>query len=62
MFTPAQYGDITNLMAVVGVVNVVYMFGMETAYFRFSNQPSADSKKIFNLAQTAVVGISLTIS
>lgn len=62
MFTPAQYGDITNLMAVVGVVNVVYMFGMETAYFRFSNQPSADSKKIFNLAQTVVVGISLTIS
>ncbi|MFM8913588.1 MAG: polysaccharide biosynthesis C-terminal domain-containing protein [Flammeovirgaceae bacterium] len=62
MFTTAQYGEITNLMAIVGVVNVMYMFGMETAYFRFSNQPGADPKRIFNLAQTVVVGISLTVS
>ncbi len=62
MFTTAQYGDITNLMAIVGVVNVIYMFGMETAYFRFSNQQGADPRKIFNMAQTVVVGISLTVS
>ncbi len=62
MFSTAQYGEITNLMAIVGVINVVYMFGMETAYFRFSNQQGADPKKIFNLAQTVVVGLSLFLS
>ena len=38
------------------------MFGMETSYFRFATKPGADEKKIFNLAQTVVVGISLILS
>ncbi|MFM7855192.1 MAG: lipopolysaccharide biosynthesis protein [Flammeovirgaceae bacterium] len=62
MFTTAQYGEITNLLSVVAVINVVYMFGMETAFFRFSNQTGANPKKIFNLAQTVVVSISVTLS
>ncbi|MCA4897363.1 MAG: polysaccharide biosynthesis C-terminal domain-containing protein [Bacteroidota bacterium] len=62
MFSTAQYGEITNLMAIVAVINVVYMFGMETAYFRYSNQPGADPKKVFNLAQTVVVMLSLLLS
>jgi O-antigen/teichoic acid export membrane protein len=62
MFSTAQYGEITNLMSAVGVINVVYMFGMETAFFRFSNQTGADQKKIFNLTQTVVVSISVTLS
>src|SRR3990170_3429520 len=38
------------------------MFGMETAYFRFATKLDADEKKIFNLAQTVVIGISLFLS
>jgi len=38
------------------------MFGMETAYFRFATKPGADEKKIFNLAQSSVLAISLPIS
>jgi len=62
MFSEAEYGEITKLYAFVGVINVVYMFGMETAYFRFATKPSADAKRIFNLAQTSVVIISGTIT
>jgi O-antigen/teichoic acid export membrane protein len=58
MFSQAEYGEITKLYAFVGVINIVYMFGMETAYFRFATKPNADSKRIFNLAQTSVVIIS----
>ncbi len=62
MFDQAEYGQITKLYAFVGVINIVYMFGMETAYFRFSTKPDADQQKIFNLSQTTVVFVSLLLS
>ncbi len=58
MFSEAEYGEITKLYAYVAVVNIVYMFGMETAYFRFATKPGTDAKRIFNLAQTSVIAIS----
>jgi O-antigen/teichoic acid export membrane protein len=62
VFLPSEYGVITNLLSYVAFLNIVYMFGMETAYFRFVNQVGADSKKVFNQAQTVVVAISLTLT
>jgi len=58
MFSRADYGHITTLYAIVAFVNVVFMFGMETAFFRFATKPGADTRRIFNLAQTVVVVIS----
>jgi O-antigen/teichoic acid export membrane protein len=62
VFEPEAYGVITKLFAYVAVVNMVFMFGMETAYFRFATKANEDAKKIFNLAQTVVVCISLVLS
>lgn len=62
MFSTAEYGEITKLYAFVGVINIVYMFGMETAYFRFATKPGSDNKRIFNLAQTSVIIISGVIT
>lgn len=62
VFKPEDYGVITKLFAYVAVVNIVFMFGMETTYFRFATKPEADEKKIFNLSQTAVGAISLILS
>lgn len=62
MFSQAEYGQITKLYAFVGVINIVYMFGMETAFFRFATKPEADQKRIFNLSQTTVVFISVMLS
>ncbi|HPW61477.1 MAG TPA: polysaccharide biosynthesis C-terminal domain-containing protein [Cyclobacteriaceae bacterium] len=62
MFSTAEYGEITKLYAFVGVINIIYMFGMETAYFRFATKPGSDSKRIFNLAQTSVIIISGAIT
>jgi len=61
-FSTSEYGIVTKLLAVVGVVNVIYMFGMETAFFRFSTKEGADQKRIFNLAQTSVLAVSLPLS
>ena len=62
VFNPEEYGVITKLFAYVAVINIVFMFGMETAYFRFATKPGSDEKRIFNLSQTVVIGISILLS
>ncbi|MBL7859422.1 MAG: polysaccharide biosynthesis C-terminal domain-containing protein [Cyclobacteriaceae bacterium] len=62
VFAPEEYGVITKLFAYAAVINVVFMFGMETAYFRFANKPGADEKRIFNLSQTVVITISILLT
>src|SRR5258708_27835395 len=57
-FRPEEYGVFTYLMSVVALLNIVYSFGMETAYFRFATKHGADEKKVSNVAQTVVVSIS----
>ncbi|MBS1486361.1 MAG: polysaccharide biosynthesis C-terminal domain-containing protein [Bacteroidetes bacterium] len=61
-FHAEEYGIYTKLMALVGVLNILYSFGMETAFFRFTTKEGADPKKIFNIAQTAVTGISTVLT
>lgn len=62
VFSPEEYGIITNLYSWVAVVNIVLIFGMETAYFRFASQPGQDESRIFNLAQTVVIVVSSVLS
>ena len=62
VFSLAEYGVVTKLYAFVAFINVVFMFGMETAFFRFANKPGADAKHIFNLAQTCVFLVSVPLS
>jgi O-antigen/teichoic acid export membrane protein len=62
VFLPEDYGLITNLYAYATFINVIFLFGMETTYFRFATKPGADEKKIFNLAQTTVISISVVLS
>lgn len=59
VFPPDEYGVITKLLSYVAVLNVIYTFGMETAYFRFATREGADERKVFNIAQTVVISISL---
>jgi O-antigen/teichoic acid export membrane protein len=61
-FSPEEYGVFTKLMAYVAFINVVFTFGMETAFFRFASKADADPKRIFNLAQTCVLSISIPLS
>jgi O-antigen/teichoic acid export membrane protein len=62
VFFPEEYGIINKILAYVAVVNIVFMFGMETAYFRYATKADASEKRIFDLAQTVVVSISLFLS
>ncbi len=62
VFSPEEYGIITKVYAYVAVVNIVLIFGMETAYFRFASKPGVDEKRIFNLSQTVVIVFSTLLS
>jgi O-antigen/teichoic acid export membrane protein len=62
VFVPEEYSIITKLFAYVAVINTLFMFGMETAYFRFANKPGADEKRIFNITLTVVISISMLLS
>lgn len=62
VFLPAEYSVSVSLYAWVAVLNIVYLFGMETTYFRFSTKEGADEQRVFRIAQTFVLAISFSIS
>ncbi len=59
---PSEYGIVTELYAYVAFLVILYTYGMETAYFRFSTSGHDDEKVIFNLSQTSILISSLVLS
>ncbi len=62
VFDPAAYGVISYLYIFVAFLNILYTFGMETAYFRYATKIGAQPQRVFNIAQTSVLLISLILS
>lgn len=59
VFLPGEYGIVTELYAYVAFLNILYIYGLETAYFRFSQE---DPHQYFNLAFTSILVSSLLFS
>jgi O-antigen/teichoic acid export membrane protein len=59
VFLPADYGIITKLFAYAAVINIVLMLGMETAFFRFATKALDNKQRIFNIAQSYIVVVSI---
>lgn len=61
LFLPAEYGVVTDLYALVAFLNVVFSYGMETAFFRKSaEKPSATYATAFwSLAISSLVFTAL---
>ena len=47
-FAAAEYGIVTGLYAYVAFLNVLFTYGMETAYFRFANRPGTDRRRLYD--------------
>jgi len=45
-----EYGSMTLIYSWMGVLNIVYTYGMETAYFRFSTENSLKKHDLFSTA------------
>ncbi|QHL88377.1 oligosaccharide flippase family protein [Nibribacter ruber] len=62
IFAREEYAVVTKLYAIVAFLNIVYTYGMETAFFRYANKPGADKKELYQKVQTLVLTTSLTLT
>lgn len=56
---PSEYGVVTSIYAYIAFLNVVYTYGMETAYFRFSTKDESQTDKSFQNAFLSIFFSSL---
>ena len=59
VFLPGEYGIVTELYAYVAFLNILYIYGLETAYFRFTSNAGEDS---YNSALTSILLTSFVFS
>lgn len=62
IFSEDEYGIVGELFVDVAFLNIIFLLGLETAYFRFSNKENADEPRIFNIAQTTIFLNAVLIS
>lgn len=55
VFSPDQFGIITEMYAYVAFLSVMLTYGMETTYFRFSSQHGQEGRKVYKNALTALL-------
>lgn len=60
VFLPGEYGVLTELYAYVAFLNILYIYGLETAYFRFSS--AENSTDYFSVAFTSILLTSILFS
>ena len=57
-----EYGMVTELYSYVAVFNVLYLYGMETAYFRFTSKSENSEGTIYSSIFSSILVTSLIIS
>ncbi len=53
IFASAEYGKITTLFAIAAFLNILYTYGLETAYFRFSAKEPEE--KVYNTSVSSII-------
>jgi O-antigen/teichoic acid export membrane protein len=53
IYSSAKYGDISILFALAAFLNIVFTFGMETSYFRFSRE--GDQRSVYDNGLTMLL-------
>ena len=61
-FAPAEYGVVTDLYAYVAFFNVLYTYGLETAYFRFANRPGTNRARLYSQVLSLLLLSSAALS
>ncbi|MDX2191582.1 MAG: polysaccharide biosynthesis C-terminal domain-containing protein [Bacteroidota bacterium] len=58
----SAYGMLTNVYAYVAFLNIIYTYGLETAYFRFATKSENQGQKPYNNAFTSILISSVVFS
>ncbi|MCW3087885.1 MAG: polysaccharide biosynthesis protein, partial [Sediminibacterium sp.] len=59
-FTESQYGEMSIVYAFIPFMNVVFTYGMETAFFRFANH--ADKRNVYNTTSLSLISSTVLLS
>ena len=59
--TKADLGAFTGIYALIGFLNIVFTYGMETAFFRFSTGKNQDPTRVYHNTQSLLVLSSLVL-
>jgi O-antigen/teichoic acid export membrane protein len=63
VFSRQDYGLVTNVYAYIALLNIIYLYGMDSAYLKYaSTEELGDEKKTFSTAYNAVLISSLLYS
>ncbi|PWJ42137.1 MATE family efflux transporter [Sediminitomix flava] len=62
VFKVDDYGIVSLFFTYIVFFNVVYTYGMETAFFRFSNLKGENKEKVFNQIMTSLLFTSVLFS
>jgi O-antigen/teichoic acid export membrane protein len=61
-FPAAAYGIVTELYAYVAFLNIIFTYGMESAFFRFATRPDADRRELYNRVLSLLIVSSVLLS
>jgi O-antigen/teichoic acid export membrane protein len=56
-----ELGAFTTLYALIGFLNIVFTYGMETAFFRFSTGKNLDPQKVYHNTQSLLLSSTLIL-
>lgn len=63
IFTQAEYGIVTNVFAYIALLNIIYLYGMDSAYLKFAaSKDGSDEKITFSTSYNSVFLTSLFFS
>ena len=62
VFAAGQYGVITEFYAYAAFLNVLYTYGLETAYFRFATLDRTQEASVFNRTTSSILFSSILFS
>jgi O-antigen/teichoic acid export membrane protein len=57
----ADFGDYSLLYACIAFVNIIFTYGFETGYFRFSNKPGVDQNTLFQTTFGSLIFSSILL-
>ncbi|MFC5624886.1 lipopolysaccharide biosynthesis protein [Algoriphagus winogradskyi] len=59
--TKEAMGSFTSIYALVGFMNIVFTYGMETTFFRFATGKNLDPTKVYNSTQSLLISSTLLL-
>src|SRR5690606_23099521 len=57
-----DYGDVSMLYAAIAFANIVFTYGLETGYFRFSSKDNVEQKPLFQTLFSSLIGTTILLS